>query len=129
MADDRTRLNQRLRPSDPDKDDQDGYDCNRRGRVHRNAQLAMVGIRVERMDVRHLDHGEQRQQGQTQQRRCPESVWLPAAAPTIIWLQSGQQIHPLLIEYIGLDAPGGLWVPVFAGFLVPLAPPTLARAV
>ena len=86
MADDRTRLNQRLRPSDPDKDDQDGYDCNRRGRVHRNAQLAMVGIRVERVDMRHLDHGEQRQQGQTQQRRCPESVWLPAAAPTIIWL-------------------------------------------
>ena len=52
----------------------------------------MVGIRVERVDMRHLDHGEQRQQGQTQQRRCPESVWLPAAAPTIIWLQSGQQI-------------------------------------
>jgi hypothetical protein len=46
----------------------------------------MVGIRVERMDVRHLDHGEQRQQGQTQQRCSPESVWLPEAAPANIWL-------------------------------------------
>ena len=99
MADDCARLNQRLGPSDPDKDDQDGNDRNRRGRVHRNAQLAMVGIRVARMDVRHLDHGEQRQQGQTQQRRCPESVWLPAATPANIWLQSSQQIHPLLEEY------------------------------
>ena len=57
MADNCARLNQRLRPSDPDKDDQGGYDRNRRGRVHRNAQLAMVGIRVDRMDMRHLDNG------------------------------------------------------------------------
>jgi hypothetical protein len=86
MTDDCARLNQRLRPSDPDQDDQDGYDGNRRGRVHRYAQLAMVGIGVECMDVRHLDHGEQRQQGQTQQRRSPESVWLPEAALANIWL-------------------------------------------
>jgi hypothetical protein len=46
----------------------------------------MVGIRVERMDMRHLDHGEQRQQGQTQQGGRSESVRLPAAAPAIIWL-------------------------------------------
>ena len=86
MADDCARLNQRLGPSDPDKDDQNSYDRNRRGRVHGNAQLAMVGIRVERMDMRHLDHGEQRQQGQTQKRSCPESAWLPAAALANIWL-------------------------------------------
>jgi hypothetical protein len=86
MADDSARLDQRLRPSDPDEDDQDGNDRNRRGRVHRNAQLTMVGIGVERMDVRHLDHGEQRQQGQTQQCGCSESVWLPEAAPANIWL-------------------------------------------
>ncbi|MGO9777961.1 MAG: hypothetical protein ACLQGT_12570 [Terracidiphilus sp.] len=66
MTDDFARLNQRLGPSDPDQDDQDGYDRDRRGRVHRNTQLAMVGIRVERMDMGYLDHDEQRQQGQTQ---------------------------------------------------------------
>jgi hypothetical protein len=35
---------------------------NRRRRMHGNAQRAMVGIRVDRMDVRHLRHGEQSEQ-------------------------------------------------------------------
>jgi hypothetical protein len=33
--------------------------------VHRNAQRTMVGVAVQSMDVRHLDHGHHRQQCQT----------------------------------------------------------------
>jgi hypothetical protein len=46
----------------------------------------MVGIPVQRMHVRHLDHGQQRQQGQAQKSGCPESAWLPAANPAKICL-------------------------------------------
>src|ERR1035438_9281017 len=34
--------------------DHRGYDCDRRRRVHGNAERAMVGIAVQRMHVRHL---------------------------------------------------------------------------
>jgi hypothetical protein len=54
----------------------------------------MVGIALQRVHVRHLDHGQQRQQDQAQHRGCPESTWLPAAAPAIICLQSCQIISP-----------------------------------
>jgi hypothetical protein len=40
----------------------------------------MVGILVQRVHVRHLDHGQQRKQGQAQKSGCPKSPWLPAAA-------------------------------------------------
>jgi hypothetical protein len=36
----------------------------------------MVGIAVGRMDVRHLDHGQKRQQDEAQHSRYPESTWL-----------------------------------------------------
>jgi hypothetical protein len=39
----------------------------------------MVGILVQRVYVRHLDHGQHCQQGQTQKCGCPKSAWLPAA--------------------------------------------------
>jgi hypothetical protein len=39
----------------------------------------MIGIAVQRVYVRHLDHGQHRQQGQAQKSGCPESTWLPAA--------------------------------------------------
>jgi hypothetical protein len=44
----------------------------------------MVGIRLQRVHMRHLDHNQQRQQGQTQQSRCPKSAGLLAAALTEI---------------------------------------------
>ena len=46
----------------------DGY-CRRGdrcGRVQYDAQLALVGIAVERMNVRHLHNNQQREQSQTQ---------------------------------------------------------------
>jgi hypothetical protein len=41
----------------------------------------MISIALQRMHVRHLGHGQQRQQGQAQKSRCPESARLPAANP------------------------------------------------
>jgi hypothetical protein len=62
--------------------------------VHRDAQRTPVGIAVQRVYMRHLDHGQQGQQGQTQQRHCPESAWLPAVNSAEICLQPCQQISP-----------------------------------
>lgn len=55
---------------------------NRGGRLHRDAQGAMVGIRFQRVHMRHLDHNQQRQECQTQQGRCPKSAGLPGAVLT-----------------------------------------------
>jgi len=50
----------------------------------------MVGIARQRMHVRDLNHGQQRQQGQTHESSCSESVWLPAATLAEIRLQPCQ---------------------------------------
>jgi hypothetical protein len=44
--------------------------------------------------MRYLNHGQQCQQGQTQQSGCTESAWLPAANSAEICLQPCQQIIP-----------------------------------
>ena len=49
-----------------------GRDRDRRGRVHGNAQLALVGIAVERMHVDYLSRGQQRQQSQANQGSRPK---------------------------------------------------------
>jgi hypothetical protein len=72
----------------------------RSGRLQRDAQWAVLGIAFDRVHVRHLGHGQQRHQGEAQQRGSPESAWLPAAAYAEIWLQPCQQNRPLLQEYI-----------------------------
>jgi hypothetical protein len=46
----------------------------------------MVGVTLQRMHVRHLDYGQQRQQSQAQKSWCPQSAWLPAAYPAKICL-------------------------------------------
>lgn len=94
VAGDFARLNQRLGGSKAHQNHHGREHRNRRGRVQRDAQLAMVGIAVYRMDVRHLDDGQQRQQGQTKQSGCPESPWLPAVAPAVISLESCQSAFP-----------------------------------
>jgi hypothetical protein len=78
-ADDCTRLDNRRWGPHSDQDDRGRHHRNRRGRVHCDAQRAMVGITVQRVHMRHLDHGQQGQQGQAQKSGCPESAWLPAA--------------------------------------------------
>jgi hypothetical protein len=79
-------LGNRRRASHSDQYHRDRHHRNRRSRVHRNAQRAMVRIALQRMHVRHLGHGQQRQQGQAQKSGCPESTRLPAAIPAKICL-------------------------------------------
>lgn len=51
----------------------------------------MVGVAVERMHVRHLNHGQQRKQDNTQHGDPRQSEELWAAFPAEICLQSRQQ--------------------------------------
>ena len=118
IPDDRARLDNRLGGADSDQDYYSRGNRNRRRRVHRDAQRTMVGIAVQSMDMRHLDHGHHRQQSQTQQSGCPESAWLPAASAANIRLQSCEQKHLQLQGYIGLDAAGMARVPLSVGFFV-----------
>jgi hypothetical protein len=118
IPDDRARLDNRLGGADSDQDYYSRGNRNRCRGVHRNAQRTMVGIAVQRMYVRHLDHGHHRQQSQTKQSGCPESAWLPAASATNIRLQSCEQKHLQLQGYIGLDAAGLARVPLSVGFFV-----------
>ena len=118
IPDDRARLDNRLGGADSDQDYDSRGNRNRHRGVHRNAQRAMVGIAVQSMYVRHLDHGHHRQQSQTKQSGCPESAWLPAASATNIRLQSCEQKHLQLQGYIGLDAAGLARVPLSVGFFV-----------
>jgi hypothetical protein len=46
----------------------------------------MVGILVQWVHVRHLNHGQHCQQGQAQNSGSRESAWLPAAVPAKICL-------------------------------------------
>ncbi|MGA2887237.1 MAG: hypothetical protein ABSE51_04245 [Terracidiphilus sp.] len=90
MPDDRPRLNERCGGPDSDQDNHRCHHRNGRSRVHRDAQRAMVGIRVERVCVRHLNQGQQREQGQTHQSRRPESAWLRAVTTADLILQPCQ---------------------------------------
>ena len=47
--------------------------------MQNDAERTMVGIALDRMNVRHLGRDEQRQQGQTQHRRKSERSALTAA--------------------------------------------------
>ena len=94
VQDDRAHYKNRGRGLNLDEHNHCRDDGDRCSRLHRDAQRAMVGIRLQRVHVRHLDHSQKRQQNQTQHRGCPESAWLPAAAPTKICLQTCQQISP-----------------------------------
>jgi hypothetical protein len=60
--------------------------------VHRDAERAVVGIRRGRMDVRHLNYSQQRQQSQTQKRSRAQSPRLSAAITTQMGWQNGQRI-------------------------------------
>jgi hypothetical protein len=91
----RSRLKYRGGDFDLDENDDRSHNRDRRRRMHRDAQRAMVGIAFERMHVRHLDHGQQRQQDKTQHGDHRQSTWLCAAFPAEICCESCQQKHPL----------------------------------
>jgi hypothetical protein len=65
MSNNRARLNQRRGAPEADQDNRHREHRNRRGRLHGDAQRAVVGITFQRVHVRHLDHGQQRHQGET----------------------------------------------------------------
>ena len=66
---------------------------NRRSRLHRNAERALVGVAIEGVGVRHLDHREQCEQDQTHKNGRLGNVLLPAALSTIC-LKSCQSTIP-----------------------------------
>jgi hypothetical protein len=75
-----------------------GRGCNGHNRVHDNAQLAVVGVRLVRMKVRDLGNNQHRQQDETQNGHCrqkagPEAT-LGAAFPAESCLRSCQSIVP-----------------------------------
>jgi hypothetical protein len=94
MPDDRVRLKDLGLAPHPHQNDH-GRDCrNRCCRVHSNAQLAMVCIAFDRVDMGYLHHDQQRQQGQTHQRGCLETARLPAAACAEMSLKSSHFAIP-----------------------------------
>jgi hypothetical protein len=63
-TDDRLRFEDRGRRLELDQNNDCCRDRNGRGGMHDNAQRAVVCVTLNRMDVRDLDHGEERQQDQ-----------------------------------------------------------------
>ena len=62
VSDDRASLAHRGRcDSDPDQENLSHGDCERHHRVHHDAQRTMIGVAANRMHVRHLGHGQNRQ--------------------------------------------------------------------
>ena len=94
MADGHARLNDRRRTSETDQDEHGCHQRNRRSRLHGDAQRAMIGVTRQRMYVRHLNQGQQRQQRKTHQSRSPEGTWLRVATSAKIRLQSAQTTIP-----------------------------------
>ena len=119
VADDRARLDERGGAAEFDQDDDDGDHGHRRGRLHGDAQRAVVGIRLRGMHMRHLNHDQQRHQRQTQQNSGSKRARPAASAFAQICLEAGQQDHPLLKGYTELDAsarPGLRLLPDFRLF-------------
>jgi hypothetical protein len=134
IPDGRAGLDERRGGHSADQDNDRRNHRNRRGRMHRDAQLAMVGIAIGRMDVRHLNDGEERQQDQAQESHSSESARLLEAAPAEMCLQPAQSTvlasdHPWLQGYRVLDAAGGGMDAFSARFLVGLYLPNLSQGI
>jgi len=70
--------------------------------VQDDAKLAMIGIALSRMDMRHLDHSQQRQQDKTHQRDRRPNAWLGTEIPAEMCPKSSQDTPSLLrIHIIG----------------------------
>jgi hypothetical protein len=93
------RLN-RSRSADPDQDNHHGGHRDGRGRVHDDAQRAVIGVGVEGVDVRHLHHGQKREQDEAHQSNCARCTGSCAALSADLCLQSGQMgKNPLTLRY------------------------------
>jgi hypothetical protein len=69
--------------------------------------------------MRHLDHGQQRQQGKTDDRDHAESGCASTAIPAAICLHSDQWIILSIKDTLELDAPTAVKVTEFAGISSP----------
>jgi hypothetical protein len=78
-ADHDAALDQRRRGSKADQHHDSSHRGYRSRAVHRNTQLAVIGVAVSGVNMRHLKHKQQRKQRQTQQRSSSKSPWLQAA--------------------------------------------------
>lgn len=76
MPDHRARLDERRLGTEHHKHHDGGCHRDGRRRVHRDAKGAAVGIAVERMEMRHLNHGQQGQQEETHNDRNRQSAVL-----------------------------------------------------
>ena len=75
VSGDRTDFKVTLRQNfDPDQDDHDQHDHDGHNRVHRDAQRAVVGIAIRRMDVYNLSDGQKRNQNQAHDSRHSQSI-------------------------------------------------------
>ena len=72
--------------------------------MHDDAQRALIGIAAQRMHVRHLDHGQKRQQKKTQQGRRAISSWILAASTAGLCPESCQTDIPSTARIEWLDA-------------------------
>ncbi len=104
VADDSVRLKNRGGDLDLDQDDHGRADRDGRRGVHHNAERAVIGIGVHRMDVSHLDYCEQRQQDKTHHGGNRQSAWLCAAIPAEVCPECCQTTTPALrIHIIGCE--------------------------
>jgi hypothetical protein len=116
MPDDRARLKDTGFTLNPDQNN-DGRNSRDRGcRVHGDAQLAVVRIAVDRVDVSHLNDGQQRQQNQTHKSGCPESTRLPAAVFAHLRLKSSQLGVPNLKDTFHWTHHKGQRLRILLGF-------------
>jgi hypothetical protein len=82
----RANFKRRLRGgSEPDHDNAGCHDRERHHRVHYNAERTMISITADSMHMRHLGHGQKREQNQAHNSRNPKSAWLWAMNPAGTW--------------------------------------------
>jgi hypothetical protein len=77
--------------ADADQDDDDGGHRDRRGRVHHNAEGAVVGVGIVGVDVRHLRNGQQGEQNQAHYRGSARCACPRASTAAGLCLQSTQK--------------------------------------
>jgi len=74
----------------PNQHDHGRNSCHRRSRVHSDAELTMVCVAFDRVEVGHLNHNQKRQQRQTQQSDRSKSTWLRSAISAELGLKCRQ---------------------------------------
>jgi hypothetical protein len=96
VASDGACFKNRLGCLDVHQHDDGGCDRDRCRRMHHDAERAVIGVGIDRVDVGYLHHRQQRQQHQTHNGCQRQSTKLCAAISAEICLKCSQNIDPLL---------------------------------